>query len=46
MYSNARLIIKRYYKFYKQDEISRAGKAAQMFELEIEHISGKEVREK
>ena len=27
-------------------EIARAGKAAQMFEIEIEHISGKEVQEK
>ena len=27
-------------------EISRAGKAAQMFEIEIEHLSGKEVQEK
>lgn len=28
------------------DEITRAGKAAQMFEIEIEHLSGKEVQEK
>jgi len=28
------------------EEIAKAGKAAQMFELEIEHISGKEVQEK
>lgn len=27
-------------------EITRAGKAAQMFEIEIEHLSGKEVQEK
>ncbi len=27
-------------------EIARAGKAAQMFEIEIEHLSGKEVQEK
>ncbi len=28
------------------EEIARAGKAAQMFEIEIEHISGKEVQER
>lgn len=28
------------------DEIARAGKAAQLFEIEIEHLSGKEVQEK
>ena len=28
------------------DEISRAGKAAQMFEIQIEHLSGKEVQER
>ena len=28
------------------EEIARAGKAAQMFEIEIEHMSGKEVQEK
>ena len=28
------------------EEIARAGKAAQMFEIEIEHLSGKEVQEK
>ena len=28
------------------DEIARAGKAVQMFEIEIEHLSGKEVQEK
>ena len=28
------------------EEISRAGKAAQLFEIEIEHMSGKEVQEK
>ncbi len=27
-------------------EIARAGKAAQMFEIEIEHLSGKEIQEK
>lgn len=27
-------------------EIARAGKAAQMFEIDIEHLSGKEVQEK
>ncbi len=27
-------------------EIARAGKAAQMFEIEIEHLSGKEVQER
>lgn len=38
-------------KYYPEEqlvdkEIARAGKAAQMFEIEIEHISGKEVQEK
>lgn len=28
------------------EEIARAGKAAQLFEIEIEHISGKEVQER
>ena len=28
------------------DEIARAGKAVQMFEIEIEHLSGKDVQEK
>lgn len=28
------------------EEIARAGKVAQLFEIEIEHISGKEVQEK
>ncbi|MDO5339405.1 MAG: pyridoxamine 5'-phosphate oxidase family protein [Eubacteriales bacterium] len=28
------------------EEIAKAGKAAQMFEIEIEHMSGKEVQEK
>lgn len=28
------------------EEIARAGKAAQMFEIEIEHLSGKEVQER
>lgn len=28
------------------EEIARAGKAAQIFEIEIEHLSGKEVQEK
>lgn len=28
------------------DEIARAGKAAQIFEIEIEHLSGKEVQER
>lgn len=28
------------------EEIAQAGKAAQLFEIEIEHISGKEVQEK
>lgn len=28
------------------EEIARAGKAAQMFEIEIEHLSGKEIQEK
>ena len=38
-------------KYYPEEqlvdeEIARAGKAAQMFEIEIEHLSGKEVQEK
>lgn len=37
-------------KYYPEEqladeEIARAGKAAQMFEIEIEHLSGKEVQE-
>lgn len=28
------------------DEIARAGKAAQVFEIEIEHLSGKEIQER
>jgi len=28
------------------EEIARAGKAAQLFEIEIEHLSGKEVQER
>lgn len=28
------------------DEIARAGKAAQLFEIEIEHLSGKEIQER
>ena len=28
------------------EEIAQAGKAAQMFEIEIEHMSGKEVQER
>lgn len=28
------------------DEIAQAGKAAQLFEIDIEHISGKEVQER
>lgn len=28
------------------EEIARAGKAAQIFEIEIEHLSGKEVQER
>ena len=28
------------------EEITRAGKAAQMFEIEVEHLSGKEIQEK
>lgn len=28
------------------EEIMRAGKAAQLFEIEIEHLSGKEVQER
>ena len=28
------------------EEIAKSGKAAQMFEIEIEHISGKEIQEK
>lgn len=38
-------------KYYPEEplvdeEIAKAGKAAQMFEIEIEHLSGKEVQEK
>ena len=38
-------------KYYPSDqlvdeEIARAGKAAQIFEIEIEHLSGKEVQER
>lgn len=38
-------------KYYPDEQlvdeaIARAGKAAQMFEIEIEHLSGKEVQEK
>ena len=38
-------------KYYPEEqladeEIARAGKAAQMFEIKIEHLSGKEVQEK
>ena len=38
-------------KYYPEEqladeEIARAGKAAQMFEIEIEHLSGKEVQER
>lgn len=29
-----------------EEEITRAGKAMQMFEIQIEHISGKEIQEK
>ena len=28
------------------DEISHAGKAVQIFEIEIEHLSGKEIQER
>lgn len=28
------------------EEIARAGKAVQLFEIEIEHLSGKEVQER
>ena len=28
------------------EEIAQAGRAVQMFEIEIEHLSGKEVQEK
>ena len=28
------------------EEIAQAGKAAQLFEIEIEHMSGKEVQER
>ena len=31
---------------FADGEIARAGKATQMFEIEIEHLSGKEVQEK
>ena len=38
-------------KYYPQEqladeEIAKAGRAVQLFEIEIEHISGKEVQEK
>ena len=38
-------------KYYPEEqladeEIAKAGKAAQMFEIEIEHLSGKQVQEK
>ena len=36
-YPDARLV---------DEEIARAGKAAQMFEIQIEHLSGKEIQEK
>jgi len=45
-------LLKRFAMKYYQDEeladeeIARAGKAAQMFEIEIEHMSGKEIQEK
>ena len=29
-----------------EEEIDKAGKAVQMFEIEIEHLSGKEIQEK
>ena len=31
---------------FADEEIAQAGKAAQMFEIEIEHLSGKEVQER
>ena len=38
-------------KYYPEEqlvdeEIAKAGRAAQLFEIEIEHLSGKEVQEK
>lgn len=48
---SAALLKKLAMKYYPEErladeEIARDGKAAQMFEIEIEHISGKEVQEK
>ncbi len=49
---NTTSLLKRFAMKYYPDEqlvdeeIARAGKAAQMFEIEIEHLSGKEVQEK
>ena len=34
------------YKTEYDEEIERSGKAVQLFEIEIEHISGKEIQEK
>ena len=48
----ATVLLKKFAMKYYPDEqladgeIARAGKAAQMFEIEIEHLSGKEVQEK
>ena len=33
-------------KYYPDEEIAQAGRAAQVFEIEIEHLSGKEVQER
>lgn len=44
----ARQFAEKYYPSTEliEEEIAAAGKAVQMFEIEIEHISGKEVQEK
>jgi len=43
-----RKLAKKYYpdEYSINEEIAAAGKAVQMFEIEIEHISGKEIQEK
>ena len=33
-------------EYLADEEIAKAGKAAQMFEIEIEHLSGKEIQER
>lgn len=50
--SETMMLLKRFaMKYYPNeqlvdDEIARAGKATQLFEIEIEHLSGKEVQER